>query len=98
VLLWQPFFPLVPEWQRSTQKGSLWIAFCFYSQAKGLSIACLAPIRVLLSSFAGGYALVMEVFPVFGQIERKHARKDERIILTGSNIDAIGLRQAEPAL
>jgi hypothetical protein len=39
----------------------------------------------------------MEAFPVFGQVERKHARKDERIILAGSNIDAIGLRQAEPA-
>jgi hypothetical protein len=37
------------------------------------------------------YALVMEAFPVFGQVERKHARKDERIILAGSNIDAIGL-------
>jgi hypothetical protein len=40
----------------------------------------------------------MEVFPIFGQVERKHARKDERIILAGSNIDAIGFRQAEPLL
>lgn len=55
-------------------------------------------IKVLLYSFAASYALVMEVFPVFGYVERKHARKDERIILSGSNIDAIGLRQAEPAL
>ena len=55
-------------------------------------------IRVLYSSFAGRYTLVMEVFPVFGQIERKHAREDERIILAGSNIDAIGLCQAEPLL
>ena len=44
------------------------------------------------------YALVMQVFPIFGQVERKHARKDERIILAGSNLDAIGIRQAEPAL
>src|SRR6266704_6889981 len=44
------------------------------------------------------YALVMQVFPVFGQVERKHAREDERIILAWSNIDAIGLRQAEPVL
>ena|SRR5215469_9014303 len=42
--------------------------------------------------------LVMEVFLVFGQIERKHTRKDERIILAWSNIDAICLRQAEPLL
>jgi hypothetical protein len=57
------------------------------------------PIRVLLSSFASSYALIiMEVFPVFGQVERKHAGKYERIILAGSNIDAIGLRQAEPLL
>ena len=53
---------------------------------------------MLLASFAGSYALVMEVFPVFGQVERKHACKNERIILARSNIDAIGLRQAEPAL
>jgi hypothetical protein len=66
--------------------------------AKGLKIASLSPIRVLLSSFAGSYALVMEAFPVFGQVERKHARKDEQIVLARSNIDAIGIRQAEPTL
>jgi hypothetical protein len=36
---------------------------------------------VLLASFAGSYALVMEVFPVFGQVERKYTRKNfSRII------------------
>ena len=76
----------------------LFIGQCLFYPAKGLSIASLSMIRVLYSSFAGRYALVMEAFPVFGQVERKHARKDERIILAGSNIDAIGLRQAEPLL
>ena len=48
--------------------------------------------------FAGRYALIMEMFLVFGQVERKHACKDKRIILARSYIDAIGLRQAKPLL
>ena len=56
-------------------------------------------IKVLLSPFHDSFALIiMEVFPIFGQVERKHTCKDEWIILAGSTIDAIGLRQAEPAL
>ena len=55
-------------------------------------------VLMLLSSFASSYELVMEMFPVFGQVEREHTCKDERIILAGSNIDAVGLRQAEPLL
>jgi hypothetical protein len=47
---------------------------------------------VLLVSFAGSYALAIEVFPVFGQVECKHARKHERIILAGSDINTISLR------
>ena len=31
---------------------------------------------MLLSSLANNYALVMEVFPVFGQVERKHTWKN----------------------
>ena len=54
--------------------------------------------QVLLSYFASSYALVMQVFPIFGQVEREHAREEEWIILAGSNIDAVGLRQAEPLL
>ena len=33
----------------------------------------------------------MESFFIFGKVESKHARKNERIILAGSNIDAIGI-------
>ncbi len=58
----------------------------------------LHPFFTFMPNFANSYALVMEAFPVFGQVEREHARKDEQIILAGSNIDAIGLRHAEPLL
>src|SRR6266568_7506882 len=44
-------------------------------------------------------ALVILVpFAVCRQIERQHTRQNEHIILTGSNINAIGLAQREPAL
>jgi hypothetical protein len=31
---------------------------------------------------AACYVLIIQLFPVFGQVERKHAREDKRIILS----------------